>query len=411
MTNIQKLPTNTEGKDYIVGDLHGCYTLLDRLLSEIKFDLSKDRLFSVGDLADRGPDSLRCLQLLDEPWFYTVQGNHEEMLLECFLPYLESGKLTSLDEINASDCVKNGGDWVKQFYLPEQERTFNILSGGAGNDTYNISNASDQITELATAGEIDTVNFSGTTGTFTMGANVEKLNLLGTDAISAIGNASDNTMTGNVAGNTLSGLDGNDTINGGSGDDILVGGNGNDALNGLTGNDNLIGGAGDDTYTVDSVADTVDETIGSGIDLVNRSVSYVLNNFAASVENLMLTGSAVTNATGNALANTLIGNGVANTLIGLAGNDTISAGVGIDTITFGAGVTDTVAAASSIAGVDLFSDLAINAGAGDIINLTVTVANANTAVTGSVSTASFITNMNTLLAVGGGIGSRWRGRI
>lgn len=122
MTNIQKLHTNTEGKDYIVGDLHGCYTLLDRLLSEIKFDLSKDRLFSVGDLVDRGPDSLRCLQLLDEPWFYAVQGNHEEMLLECFLPYLESGKITNLDAINQSDCVKNGGYWVLAHYLPEQER-------------------------------------------------------------------------------------------------------------------------------------------------------------------------------------------------------------------------------------------------------------------------------------------------
>jgi serine/threonine protein phosphatase 1 len=152
---IQKLPPNTQGKDYIVGDLHGCYNLLERLMNEVKFNPAQDRLFSVGDLIDRGPESLRCLQLLDEPWFYAVMGNHEEMLLECFLPYLENGKLASMDEINDSDCVKNGGDWVMQHYLPEQQsmsHDFNcsllrvfalplILIVGEGDNRFNIAHA------------------------------------------------------------------------------------------------------------------------------------------------------------------------------------------------------------------------------------------------------------------------------
>lgn len=121
-TPILKLPFNTIGNDYVIGDLHGCYDLLERLLAKVQFDPGKDRLFSVGDLVDRGPDSIHCLQLLDEPWFYAVMGNHEEMLLECFLPYMEGGKLTSLDDINDSDCVKNGGDWVLAHYLPKQEQ-------------------------------------------------------------------------------------------------------------------------------------------------------------------------------------------------------------------------------------------------------------------------------------------------
>ena len=45
------------------------------------FDRVKDRLFSVGDIIDRGPDSERCLKLLLEPWFYMIRGNHEEMLM------------------------------------------------------------------------------------------------------------------------------------------------------------------------------------------------------------------------------------------------------------------------------------------------------------------------------------------
>lgn len=152
---IQKLPANTQGKDYVVGDLHGCYALLERLLNEVNFNPAQDRLFSVGDLIDRGPDSLRCLQLLDEPWFYAVMGNHEEMLLECFMPYLETGKLASMDEINDSDCLKNGGDWVMQYYLPEQQRLsddFNhgllrvfalplILIVGEGDNRFNIAHA------------------------------------------------------------------------------------------------------------------------------------------------------------------------------------------------------------------------------------------------------------------------------
>lgn len=119
---IRKLPANTEGKDYVVGDLHGCYHLLERLLVEVQFDKARDRLFSVGDLVDRGPDSLRCLELLAEPWFFAVMGNHEEMMLTFFLSYLETGTLESLQDANNIGYILNGGEWVEQYYLPEQKR-------------------------------------------------------------------------------------------------------------------------------------------------------------------------------------------------------------------------------------------------------------------------------------------------
>jgi serine/threonine protein phosphatase 1 len=63
-SSIRSLPTNSRGKDYVVGDLHGCYDLLQRVLGEVGFDTTCDRLFSVGDLIDRGPNSLKCLELL-----------------------------------------------------------------------------------------------------------------------------------------------------------------------------------------------------------------------------------------------------------------------------------------------------------------------------------------------------------
>jgi serine/threonine protein phosphatase 1 len=71
---------NTAGRDFVVGDLHGCVDALRYLLREIVFDPTCDRLFSVGDLVDRGSQSEEALALLDKPWFFPVLGNHEEAL-------------------------------------------------------------------------------------------------------------------------------------------------------------------------------------------------------------------------------------------------------------------------------------------------------------------------------------------
>ena len=123
---IKKLPTNTLGKDYVIGDLHGCLDLLDRLLQNVNFNTTCDRLFSVGDLIDRGHFSLNCLQLLDKPWFFAVKGNHEVMLLECFTDYLLTNTLPNTTDFYDSDFIYNGGEWIykwlnldKQFIASE----------------------------------------------------------------------------------------------------------------------------------------------------------------------------------------------------------------------------------------------------------------------------------------------------
>lgn len=76
----QELPPNTQGQDYFVGDLHGHYSLLLQALDSVQFNPRQDRLIATGDLINRGPESTKCLTLLDKPWFYTVKGNHEQML-------------------------------------------------------------------------------------------------------------------------------------------------------------------------------------------------------------------------------------------------------------------------------------------------------------------------------------------
>lgn len=77
----KNIPMNHKGMDFFVGDIHGEYELLLSTLSQCEFNFECDRLFSVGDIIDRGPDSIACLELLQKPWFFAVRGNHEEMLL------------------------------------------------------------------------------------------------------------------------------------------------------------------------------------------------------------------------------------------------------------------------------------------------------------------------------------------
>lgn len=82
MTNILLLDRNKLGRDFVVGDIHGNYSAVMDLLREVEFDYERDRLLSVGDLIDRGADSLQRLSLLQEPWFYCIMGNHEQHFID-----------------------------------------------------------------------------------------------------------------------------------------------------------------------------------------------------------------------------------------------------------------------------------------------------------------------------------------
>ena len=49
---------------YLIGDIQGCDTALQRLLTQISFSPSRDTIFLLGDLVNRGPDSLGVLRRL-----------------------------------------------------------------------------------------------------------------------------------------------------------------------------------------------------------------------------------------------------------------------------------------------------------------------------------------------------------
>jgi serralysin len=120
----------------------------------------------------------------------------------------------------------------------------------------------------------------------------------------------------------------NSTGIGNSLDNTLTGNSGNNVLDGGAGADTMAGGLGDDSYTVDNTGDVVTEAANSGTDRISASISLALG---ANIENLVLTGTANVNGTGNSLANTLTGNAGNNVLDGGTGIDTLAGGLGDDT--------------------------------------------------------------------------------
>lgn len=147
------------------------------------------------------------------------------------------------------------------------------------------------------------------------------------------------TKSGTNGNDVLKGTDNGELVLGLGGNDVILGKGGNDTLDGGTGRDVLIGGTGNDTYVVDHFiaplfGDLVVEKANEGIDTVQSSTS---NWLPFNVENLILTGSADSDGTGNGLNNVLIGNAGDNTLNGHGGNDVLRGQAGNDILIGGDG--------------------------------------------------------------------------
>lgn len=103
---------------YVVGDLHGCYDLLMEELDFVAFNTEKDLLLSVGDLIDRGPDCLRCLRLVLEPWFAAVKGNHECIAIE---------GLAGEDRLAYLQSLYHSGSWIFTLTKAEYAEVLDLL--------------------------------------------------------------------------------------------------------------------------------------------------------------------------------------------------------------------------------------------------------------------------------------------
>lgn len=137
---VIRFAANRVGRDFVVGDLHGCLEPLGRLMETVHFHPGRDRLFAVGDLIDRGPFSMACMKMLRMPWFHSVRGNHEQRLIAHLQ---DPHRIKPFDErwlrqqaLTFSDRQKFAGEWLPilrslptVIVVGEKENRFQIVHG------------------------------------------------------------------------------------------------------------------------------------------------------------------------------------------------------------------------------------------------------------------------------------------
>ncbi len=117
---------------YVIGDLQGCLAPLRALLGEIGFSPARDRLWLVGDLVNRGPDSLAVLRwamsLGDS--LTTVLGNHDLHLLTVAEGFEKARRGDTLEDILAAPDRTELLDWLRTRPLVHREDDHTLVHAG-----------------------------------------------------------------------------------------------------------------------------------------------------------------------------------------------------------------------------------------------------------------------------------------
>jgi bis(5'-nucleosyl)-tetraphosphatase (symmetrical) len=117
---------------YAIGDVQGCYEPLQRLLDQVRFDPASDQLWFVGDLVNRGPDSLATLRFVASlgDVAVTILGNHDLHLL-CVAEGFE--KLKRDDTLEEVLCAPDRDallDWLRHRPLMHYDAGYAMVHAG-----------------------------------------------------------------------------------------------------------------------------------------------------------------------------------------------------------------------------------------------------------------------------------------
>ena len=117
---------------YAIGDLQGCYAEFIALLNQIQFNPSRDTLWLVGDIVNRGPQSLECLQycMQHESSVQIVLGNHDLHLLALMHGYGKLKRRDTLDAILNHPQMPKMRDWLRQQPLMRHNDTHALVHAG-----------------------------------------------------------------------------------------------------------------------------------------------------------------------------------------------------------------------------------------------------------------------------------------
>ena len=117
---------------YAIGDVQGCYDDLQRLIEQIQFTPSSDRLWFVGDLVNRGPDSLKVLRYIKSlgTSAVVVLGNHDLFLLAVAEGITTLSPQDTLQPILAAPDRDELLAWVRHQRLLYREGPFTLVHAG-----------------------------------------------------------------------------------------------------------------------------------------------------------------------------------------------------------------------------------------------------------------------------------------
>ena len=112
-------------RDILIGDIHGCFDELTSLLDALDVT-ANDRLISVGDLVDRGPDSVRLWEFFrDRPHAHVIMGNHERKHVRGVLSY--SQEIVRLQFGDQYDAFR---EWAATLPYYRETRDYIAVHGG-----------------------------------------------------------------------------------------------------------------------------------------------------------------------------------------------------------------------------------------------------------------------------------------
>ncbi len=138
------------GVNYLVGDLQGCADALERLLAAIAFSPSRDHLYVLGDLVNRGPASLATLRRLRglAAAASCVLGNHDWHLLAVAAGVRPRHRSDTLDDVLDAPDREGWLEWIRQRRMAIHADGWLMLHAG-------VVPQWDLATALACAGELE----------------------------------------------------------------------------------------------------------------------------------------------------------------------------------------------------------------------------------------------------------------
>jgi bis(5'-nucleosyl)-tetraphosphatase (symmetrical) len=116
--------------DWLVGDLQGCDAALQRLLDTVGFSPSRDRLWLLGDLVGRGPDSLATLRRVRDLDARAVLGNHDLNLLVVAAGHRAAQAHDRIDALLAAPDRDALLDWLTQQTLVRRVQGWLLVHAG-----------------------------------------------------------------------------------------------------------------------------------------------------------------------------------------------------------------------------------------------------------------------------------------